>query len=316
MTTGLLSSPRFRDHLTGTRHPESPLRLSAIDRKILDSGLDRILVRVALREIEIKWLSQVHESGYLDLLKRRTPDSGLFYLDPDTPLSAESLAVALLASGGVCQGIDDLYSGRIANLFCAVRPPGHHAGISRGMGFCLINHVAVAARYAQGRHGAGKVAIVDWDVHHGNGTQEIFYRDPSVFYFSVHQYPFYPGTGSARERGEGEGEGFTLNVPLPAGSGDREYLKVFDDILPAALGAFSPDLILVSAGFDAHADDPLGQMEVSTAGFGKMTERVRILADEMCGGKLVSILEGGYDLEALGDSVVQHLRVLSGGETK
>ncbi|MHB8483576.1 MAG: histone deacetylase family protein, partial [Nitrospiria bacterium] len=182
-----------------------------------------------------------------------------------------------------------------------------HAKTGQAMGFCLINHVAVAARYVQQKYGVGRIAIIDWDVHHGNGTQEIFYEDPTVFYFSVHQFPFYPGTGSSRETGKGEGEGFTLNCPLDPQSGDTEYFHLFEDILFPRLEIFQPEFILISAGFDAHRNDPLARMEVSTGGFGRLTSIVRQMAEKFCGGRVVSVLEGGYHLEALAESVEQHL---------
>jgi acetoin utilization deacetylase AcuC-like enzyme len=270
----------------------------------------RELQPISGHSINLEWLSKVHDPRYLEQLRALAPVSDLLYLDPDTPISANSYSTALLAAGGVCQSVDDLFSDRIQNAFCAVRPPGHHAGVFSGSGFCLINHVAVAARYAQEKYGLKRVAILDWDVHHGNGTQEIFYEDPSVFYFSVHQYPFYPGTGASDETGDGEGEGLTLNVPLPRGSGDREYLTLFEEILVAKMALFKPELIVLSAGFDAHERDPLAQMEITTEGFGQLTRIVKQMAESFCKGKLVSVLEGGYHLEALADSVATHLRVL------
>jgi acetoin utilization deacetylase AcuC-like enzyme len=206
--------------------------------------------------------------------------------------------------------VDAVLSGEVRNAFCAVRPPGHHATADRSMGFCLLNNVAIAARYIQKRHKLPKVLVVDWDVHHGNGTQEMFYADPSVFYFSVHRYPFYPGTGSAEQHGAGKGKGATLNVPLPAGSGDREFLRAFSEKLVPAAGQYHPDFVLVSAGFDAHRDDPLGGMRVTTEGFAEMTRIVKRIAEEHCQGRLVSVLEGGYDLDGLAASVAAHLRIL------
>jgi acetoin utilization deacetylase AcuC-like enzyme len=310
MKTGFLSSPRFREHLTGEGHPESPHRLDAIERLLSQNGLIGELQPISGQSIALEWLSKVHDSRYLERLRSLTPVSDLLYLDPDTPVSANSYSTARLAAGGVCQSVDDIFSDKIQNAFCAVRPPGHHAGVFSGTGFCLINHVAVAARYAQEKYGLKRVAILDWDVHHGNGTQEIFYEDPSVFYFSVHQYPFYPGTGASDETGDGEGEGLTLNVPLPRGSGDREYLTLFEEILVAKMALFKPELIVLSAGFDAHERDPLAQMEITTEGFGQLTRIVKQMAESFCKGKLVSVLEGGYHLEALADSVATHLRVL------
>lgn len=310
MKTGYLTNSHYREHLTGQGHPESPDRLDSVDRKIGQAGLSGRLYSISPRVIDLKWIYKVHHPSYISRLIGFSPTSDLIYLDPDTPVSPRSFSTALLAAGGVCQAVDDVQSGLIQNAFCAVRPPGHHARISTGMGFCLVNNIAVAARYAQERYGIKKVAILDWDVHHGNGTQEIFYKDPSVFYFSIHQYPFYPGTGNSKEIGELEGEGTTLNVPLDSGSGDKEYLRVFEDVLAPKIEMFQPELILISAGFDAHKNDPLAQMEISTEGFGRMTRVVKQLAEKVCSGKIISVLEGGYNLEALGDSVVTHLKVL------
>ncbi|MBI1823572.1 MAG: histone deacetylase [Nitrospirae bacterium] len=310
MKSGYLSSPRYRDHLTGYGHPERPDRLDAIDRMMLKNGLIERVTPVSPRLIDLDVLSKVHDLRFLNDLISLRPSSDFIYLDPDTPISSESLATARWAAGGICQAVDDIFSGAIQNAFCAIRPPGHHAGISSATGFCLINHVAVAARYAQEKFRLKRIAILDWDVHHGNGTQEIFYEDPSVFYFSVHQYPFYPGTGASEDIGEGEGEGATLNVPLSRGSGDREYLNVFENILVHKMALFKPDLIILSAGFDAHQMDPLAQMEISTEGFGKLTRIVKQMAGAYCDGKLVSVLEGGYHLTALGESVATHMQVL------
>ncbi|HEX29514.1 TPA: histone deacetylase, partial [Candidatus Poribacteria bacterium] len=196
------------------------------------------------------------------------------------------------------------------NVFCAIRPPGHHALKSRAMGFCLFNNVAIGARYIQRKYGLSKVLIVDWDVHHGNGTQAIFYDDPTALYFSTHQYPFYPGTGSREERGIGKGEGYTVNVPLPAGSGDEEYVRIFEEILRPKAIQFDPDFILISAGFDPYEDDPIGGMRVTPEGFAELTKIVKEIAEECCEGRLVSVLEGGYNLEGLAESVEAHILAL------
>lgn len=308
--TGYLATPYFREHLTGAGHPESLSRLDFIDQRMIRTGLLKELHLISPRTIDLKWVQKVHHTAYIDRLRSMIPVSGFAYLDPDTPVSPLSFQTALLASGGVCETLDEIFSGQIQNGFCAVRPPGHHARVSQGMGFCLINHVAVAARYAQEKYGVKRVAIIDWDVHHGNGTEEIFYEDPSVFYFSVHQYPFYPGTGSSNHIGEKAGEGFNLNVPLERWSGDRNYFQVFDGILAPKMAFFKPELMIISAGFDAHKEDPLAQMEVSTEGFGRLTKIVKELAGKFCGGKILSVLEGGYHLDALAESVETHLRIL------
>jgi acetoin utilization deacetylase AcuC-like enzyme len=219
---------------------------------------------------------------------------------------------ALMAVSGLLTAIDEVMAGRLRNGFCAVRPPGHHAESTRAMGFCIFNNIAIGARYLQLHHQCKRVFIIDWDVHHGNGTQNSFYADPSVFYFSTHQYPFYPGTGSAKERGVDDGEGFTVNCPLSAGAGDQEILRLFNKELSVAVSAFQPDFILISAGFDAHRDDPLASLQVTDDGFSEMTHIVKGLAETYCGGRVVSCLEGGYDLAALARSVGRHLEVLAG----
>jgi acetoin utilization deacetylase AcuC-like enzyme len=218
--------------------------------------------------------------------------------------------VAVAAVGGVLAAVDAVMAGEVRNAFCAVRPPGHHATRDRAMGFCLLNNVAIAARYIQQKHKLEKVLIVDWDVHHGNGTQEAFYEDASVFYFSIHQHPFYPGTGNVDERGAGAGAGSTQNVPLPAGSDDRRYLQEVRDKLVPSAQKFQPDFVLISAGFDAHENDLLGGMSVTTEGFAEMTRVVRQLAEDHCDGRLVSVLEGGYHLDSLAACVEAHLRNL------
>jgi len=227
----------------------------------------------------------------------------------DTHVSRDSYAAALLAAGGGLAGVDFAMRGDNHRAFCAVRPPGHHAEHDHAMGFCLFNNIAIGARYAQEHHGLTRVAIVDWDVHHGNGTQAAFYDDPSVLYVSIHQYPYYPGTGGKNERGAGKGTGTTLNIPLNAGSGDEVYLDAMREIIVPALVDFSPELIMISAGFDAHRDDPLAGMNVTEKGFGEMT-RLILEASESARGRIVSVLEGGYDLKALGRSVESHLREL------
>lgn len=308
-SVGLLYDPLFLRHDTGN-HPESPERLLAIRDHLAATGwLDR-LVSIAPRPATPEQLTRVHTPEYLTHLARAIPSAGRAHLDPDTVLSPHSLEAATLAAGGVCAAADQVMRGAVSAAFCAVRPPGHHAESGRGMGFCLYNHVAVAARDLQARHGLRRIAIIDWDVHHGNGTQEIFYRDPSVFYFSVHQYPHYPGTGRPEEEGAGEGKGFTLNVPLPAGSGDEDYLEVFRKVLRPALQKFRPEFLLISAGFDAHREDPLAQMRLTETGYYELTREILSAALESGHRRLVSVLEGGYHLQALALSVEAHLRAL------
>jgi acetoin utilization deacetylase AcuC-like enzyme len=312
LPTGLVTDPAFLAHDTGPTHPESPQRLEAITRRLNESDLKEQLVRLPAPRVDRKWLETVHTSRHVDRVAQAMPEQGHAYLDADTPVSPGSYRAALQAVGGTLAAIDAVMENRIANAFCAVRPPGHHAEPSRAMGFCLFNNVAVGARYVQQRHGLLRVLILDWDVHHGNGTQAAFYDDPSVLYVSLHQYPWYPGTGSAEEVGTGPGEGYTLNLPMAAGLGDDEYLKAFDLRIRPAVRDFAPDFILISAGFDAHRDDPLAMMNVTEAGYRAMTESVRDWASTTARGRIVSCLEGGYNLTALADSVDAHIRSLAG----
>jgi len=309
VTTGLVYHPIFLAHDTGIMHPECPERLRAILTELDRSGLRADLTEVAPRDAADAWITQVHVKAHL----AHVADAALMatantvYLDPDTPVSPDSREAALKAAGGVMAAADKVMAGEIDNGFCLVRPPGHHAEPDRAMGFCLFNSVAIAARYLQRHHGLEKILIVDWDVHHGNGTQAAFYADPTVLYYSIHQYPYYPGTGAATETGTGEGQGTTVNTPMDAGCGDGDYLNALErDLIPAA-EAFGPDFILISCGFDAHRADPLAGMALSDDGFARMTALVTELAARLCGGRVVSVLEGGYDLEALARSAHAHV---------
>jgi acetoin utilization deacetylase AcuC-like enzyme len=256
------------------------------------------------RDVSEDQILAVHSRPHLEFV-RRVCESGGGMLDAgDTLVVPESFAAAQRAAGAVTAAVDAVLGNKARAAFCAVRPPGHHAESGQPMGFCLFNSVAIAARHAQQRHGVSKVAILDWDVHHGNGTQEIFYEDPSVFYISLHQYPFYPGTGARNERGKGDGEGYTLNFPLPAGSGEKAYFPLFEKEIVPALERYKTDLLIISAGFDAHRDDPLAGMELTEQSFAEMTRFVRNVAP------IVSVLEGGYNLEALARSVEAHVRAL------
>ena len=285
--------------------------MRAILTGLKNAGLAEKLVELDIQPAELQQIEEIHSQAYIDRVKRLC-DSGGGHLDGDTPVSSRSYEVAVLAVGGVISAARAVAGSEVDNAFCAVRPPGHHAERDHGMGFCLFNNVAIAARYLQKEQGLAKIAIIDWDVHHGNGTQWAFYEDPTVFYASVHQYPFYPGTGAASQTGEGAGEGYTLNVPMPGGGGDDEYLSVFDETILPAIRRFGPDFLLISAGFDMHRADPIGGMKMTTDGFAEMTRKVKALAEKTCGGRLVSALEGGYDLDALAESVVAHVAVLLG----
>jgi acetoin utilization deacetylase AcuC-like enzyme/formylglycine-generating enzyme required for sulfatase activity len=308
--TGLVCADIYLRHDTGSQHPERPARLSAIMRRLEEAGLLPQLVRIEPRPAAEEWLTAVHAPEYVARLRKLCQDGAAFVDSGDTPVCRQSYDVALSAAGGVLAAVDAVVEGKVQSAFCAVRPPGHHAGRQKAMGFCLLNNVAIAARYAQRKHHLARILIIDWDVHHGNGTQEIFADDPTVFYFSVHQSPFYPGTGSAAERGEGKALGTKLNVPLPAGSGDLEYRRAFQDKLQPAALAFRPDLVLISAGFDAHDHDLLGKMQISSQGFAELTRIACRIARQCCRGRLVSVLEGGYNLPALAESAELHLRAL------
>ncbi len=308
--TGFVYDPRYLDHDMGAGHPESPHRLRAIVEYLDRSGTAARLIRIAPRAAEDEWITQVHTPSYVAALRAHAPTSGRISLDADTAMSPGSLLAAYLAAGGALAAVDAVISGQVEHVFCAVRPPGHHAEAGRAMGFCLFNNVAIAARYLQNRHGVQRVLIVDWDVHHGNGTQHTFEDDPSVLFFSAHQYPHYPGTGRATEEGKGAGHGFTINVPMDAGEGDDEYLAVFQKVLLPAADAFKPEFVIISAGFDAHRDDPLASMGLTEGGYAELTTMVAGIARRHCQGRLISCLEGGYNLTALAASVDAHLRVL------
>jgi acetoin utilization deacetylase AcuC-like enzyme len=304
-TTLYMDSPLFRGHLTGDL-PERPERLGAIREKLEGEGL---LERVRLHEpapAEEAWLELVHEPAYLERFRQACRGGAAVLDSMDNPISARSEEVARLAAGGAIGLLDRLASGEATLGFASLRPPGHHAGVAMARGFCFYNNVALAVRRAQSEHGVDRVLVIDFDVHHGNGTQEIFWEDGSVFYASLHQYPFYPGTGAAEEIGSGEGEGTTLNLPLPAGSGDADYREAFQEVV-AASREFQPELVVVSAGFDAHASDPLGGMRVTEEGYAALTTDILDLSR---GAPVLSLLEGGYNLEALASSVSTHLTTL------
>jgi acetoin utilization deacetylase AcuC-like enzyme len=313
MSTALLSGSIYREHLVGrVGHPERPERYDAVIGALEKSGLAQDLFPVKPREATEEELLLCHTAKYLKIAKHDV-DAGLPSLSTgDTDIGRNSWSVASQAVGGVLNAVDAVISGQARNAFCAVRPPGHHASAGRGMGFCLFNNVAIAARYAQRKHGLERVMIVDWDVHHGNGTQDIFYSDPSVFFFSTHQWPLYPGTGRANETGEGQGAGTTMNFPFPAGSGRAEILGVVEDSLMPAAKKFRPDLLLISAGFDSRIDDLLGQFTLSDDDFADLTRAVMEMAETHAGGRVVSLLEGGYNLSGLASAAARHVETLAG----
>jgi len=303
----VVRDPIFREHVPLRSHPERPERLEAIDRALDDAG--NALRTLAPREATDEELLAVHERSYLDALGASAGSSR--QLDADTYCSPRSVETARFAAGSLVEAALRVARGDATRAFAALRPPGHHAEHDAPMGFCLFNNVAIAARALLEHAGVERVAIVDWDVHHGNGTQHAFEAERDVLFASLHQFPFYPGTGALDEQGHEGGLGATVNLPLPAGCGDGEYGLLFDSVLAPVLVAFKPEIIVVSAGFDAHARDPLGGMNVTTHGFGLFAERLCAVADETCQGRIVLALEGGYDLLALGESVAATVDVLA-----
>ncbi len=310
--TGFVYHDIYLEHETTPGHPESPQRLVTIVERLKSGGLYPALMPLTPNSAPLEWLYTIHTPAYVKRVRISCKADGGYLDSMDTPISKRSYEAALVAAGGVLAAVDAVMRGDVRNAFCAVRPPGHHAMPDRAMGFCLFNNVAIGTKYVQQKYGLSKVLIVDWDVHHGNGTQAAFYEDPTVLYFSTHQYPFYPGTGAESERGHGPGLNFTINVPLPFGSDDQDYLEVFEQQLRPAALAFSPDFIFISAGFDAHENDTLGGMRVTTEGFGKLTRIVKEIADKCCAGRVVSVLEGGYGLAGQAASVEAHIRILMG----
>ena len=307
---GFIYHPDFLKHDTGIGHPERPQRLQAIVQHLFGTPLWSQLSHLRPEPAALEWVHAIHPERFTSMIKSRCHVGERMLDEGDTHVSKDSYEVALLAAGGVLLAVDEVMTGHLDRAFCAVRPPGHHAGTSTVMGFCLFNNVAIGARYAQRKHGVKRVAIVDWDVHHGNGTQQIFYEDDSVLYISVHQFPYYPGTGSTAERGAGPGEGFTLNCPMGAGSVEKDYLDAFQTHIHPALHGFRPELLFISAGFDAHKDDPLAGIRLTDDSFAAMTNLLLEDTREYCEGKVVSVLEGGYNLQALARSVAMHLNAM------
>jgi acetoin utilization deacetylase AcuC-like enzyme len=302
----------YRKHLEGRdHHPEQPERYDAVMQGLDRAGLTSRLSSVAARAATDDELLLCHTPQYLEIV-REDFASGMAHLTTgDTDITPNSMEVALHAVGGVLNAVDAVMTGAAGNAFCAVRPPGHHATAHRGMGFCLFNNVAIAARHAQKKHGVERVLILDWDVHHGNGTQDIFYGDRSVFFFSSHQWPLYPGTGRADETGESAGRGTTMNFPLPAGSGRAEVLGAVRESLVPAMEEFRPDLVLISAGFDSRIGDLLGRFTLTDEDFTDLTRTAMEIADRHAGGRVVSLLEGGYALPGLASAAAAHVETLA-----
>jgi acetoin utilization deacetylase AcuC-like enzyme len=305
MTTLLFSHEACIAHDPGPHHPECPARLRAV-LDALDDAAFAGLERRAAPRAEIAWIERVHDADYVAATLAAAPAEGRIHLDPDTVMSPGSAEAALRAAGALCAAVDAVVAGEGKNAFCAVRPPGHHAEHDRAMGFCLFNNVAIGARHAQSAHSLGRVAVVDFDVHHGNGTQHMFEADGDLFYASTHQFPHYPGSGAATETGVGN----IVNAPLSAGDGGVEFRAAMNDQILPALRDFGPDFLFISAGFDAHAADPLAALNFLEADFEWATAELCALADDCCAGRLVSTLEGGYDLAALASSAASHLRAL------
>ena len=308
MTTRLYTHPVYLEHLTPAGHPERPDRLRAIERVLEEpdfEGLDRQRAPLG----DEKTVAYAHPLSHLEMLRTRIPQEGIARIDSDTSVSPKSLEAALTAVGAANAAVDDVFNGKADNVFVASRPPGHHAEKVTAMGFCLFNHAAIAARHAQRAHGAERVAIVDWDVHHGNGTQDIFWDDPSVLYCSTHQMPLYPGTGAKEETGAGN----IVNAPLSAGMDGEGFREAFNSRVLTAIDAFQPDLIIISAGFDAHHRDPLAEINLVEDDFDWATGMLMDKSQAWSGGRLVSLLEGGYDLHGLAFSVAAHVRRLMKG---
>ncbi|HDD43675.1 MAG TPA: histone deacetylase [Candidatus Desulfofervidus auxilii] len=312
--TGIVKDKRYFDHNPGIWHPESPQRLKSIYTHLEKSEIKNLFEEITPRFALKEEIALIHAPEYIDFIAGTAGKETT--LDPDTITSPQSYEIARLAVGGGLSLIEAIYEGKIHNGFALIRPPGHHAERRRAMGFCLFNNIAITAAYALKNNLVQKILIVDWDVHHGNGTQHAFYDSSSVLYFSIHQYPHYPMTGRIEEIGEGEGKGFTVNVPLSPGYGDEDYIYLFINLLYPIAQKYKPQLILVSAGFDPYVDDPLGGMKVSVNGFAAMAQILRKIAAELCENHLIFFLEGGYHLEGLAKSVEAVIKVLLGQEIK
>ena len=309
--TGIVKDNRYLRHETGHYHPESPKRLEAVYKMLESPEMAGKFVEVKPRVALDEEIETIHKHSYVKMIAQSAGKDHT-YLDPDTEASAESYEVAKLAVGGFLNCIDGIVKGDLRNAFACVRPPGHHAEENRAAGFCIFNNVAIGAMHAIKVHGMKRVLIVDWDLHHGNGTQKSFYEDPRVVYFSTHQYPYYPGTGGLQEIGRGDGQGFTVNVPLKSGPGNAEYLRIFRRVLQPVAFEYMPEIVLLSAGFDIYFRDPLGGMKVTPAGFGMLARVLMDIADACCGGRFAAVLEGGYHLGGLTEGIKSVLDEMCG----
>jgi acetoin utilization deacetylase AcuC-like enzyme len=307
--TLLIAHPACLEHQTPMGHPERSDRLRAIEQALEDEKF-QILAREQAPMAPAETIALCHPIDYVEAIRNASPDRGVIHLDADTAMSPGSLEAALRAAGGGVKAVDEVMGGTAANAFVTVRPPGHHAETARPMGFCLFNNAAIAARYAQKQHGAERVSIVDFDVHHGNGSQDIFWSDKSVMYCSTHEMPLYPGTGSITERGEHNN---IVNAPLRAGDGGEKFREAFETVILPRLRDFKPDLVVISAGFDAHTRDPLANLNLVEADYAWVTQKLMEIADSSAKGRIVSLLEGGYDLQGLSRSVAAHVTALMRG---
>ena len=311
-SVAIIRDPVYLCHSNGPMHPESPERLVVIDRMLSGFVLKERLIDIPARDATFAELARVHQEGYIRRIER-TRQRSYTVLDPDTSACADSYAAAIRAAGGTLAAVEAVLSGQASSAFAFVRPPGHHAEADRAMGFCLFNNVAIASLYALRRHALERILIVDWDVHHGNGTMHTFYDSSEVLYFSVHQYPHYPGSGEIGEIGRNRGRGYTVNVPLSGGKADADYVYVFQEVLLPVAREFSPQLILVSAGFDTHRNDPLAGMALTSDAYGRLTAMLQNLSTQCCADRIVLTLEGGYDHAALSEGIASVLRSLIQG---
>jgi acetoin utilization deacetylase AcuC-like enzyme len=308
MTTLLVTHPAGLNHLTPSGHPERPDRLRAID-KALEAERFQMLVREQAPMAEMELVTLCHPVDFVEEIRRANPSEGMVRLDADTSMSPGTFEAVLRAVGGAAMAADEVMAGRVQNAFCAMRPPGHHAETARPMGFCFFNTAAITARHVQQKYGVERVAVVDFDVHHGNGTQEIFWSDPTVLYCSTHQMPLYPGTGATTERGEHD---TIINAPLRAGDGGEKFREAFETVILPRLSGFTPDFIVISAGFDAHMRDPLANLNLLEPDYVWVTQKIMKVADASANGRIVSVLEGGYDLQGLARSAAAHVGALMG----